>query len=155
MELYRIGQEAYAGDLSGNGSRLFGGRWNSEGVYALYVSASRSLALLETLAHTPAKMLQEKVYMLISISVPDIIPLQTVDTKKLPAQWDAFEAHPFTKQTGDNFLLHQKKLLLRVPSALVHEEYNYILNPLHPEMKQVKIVHRRQLKFNTRLIKAF
>ena len=60
MELYRITQEKYADDFSGNGARLYGGRWNSEGLYAVYTSASRALALLETLAHVPAKMLQEK-----------------------------------------------------------------------------------------------
>jgi RES domain-containing protein len=155
MELYRISQEFYAKDLSGNGARLFGGRWNSEGTFALYAAANRSLALLETLAHTPAKILQTKVYILTSLSVPDTIDMQVVNVKKLPPGWNAMEIQRYTQKVGDHFLLEKKKLLLRVPSVLMPEEDNYVLNPLHPAMKQVKIVSQRPLQFNTRLMKAF
>jgi len=83
MELYRITQEQYADDLSGNGAKLFGGRWNSEGHPALYAASGRALALLETLAHTPAKMLDAKPYILVTIFVPDAIVVQEVDFEKL------------------------------------------------------------------------
>ncbi len=105
MELYRITQEIYAGDLSGNGAKLFGGRWNSEGLPALYAASTRSLALLETLAHTPAKMLQVKVYMLLTVIVPyTILPL-VIELRKLPDGWDAPDIRPFTQKTGDRFFL--------------------------------------------------
>ncbi|MBI1781418.1 MAG: RES family NAD+ phosphorylase [Sphingobacteriales bacterium] len=155
MELYRICQENFAEDLSGKGSRLFGGRWNSEGNYALYTSSHRSLALLETLVHTPVKILQQKNYMLISISVSDDISVQTIDIKKFPEHWDETNIHFFTQKKGDEFLAAKKKLLLRVPSVLVKEEFNYIINPLHPDMKQVKIIQQRKLNFNDRLLRAF
>ena len=67
MEIYRIAQQLYAEDISGNGAKLYGGRWNSEGLTALYTSFSRSLALLETLAHTPAKMLQQRAQLLLQL----------------------------------------------------------------------------------------
>ena len=152
MELYRITQEIYAGDLSGNGAKLFGGRWNSEGLPALYAASTRSLALLETLAHTPAKMLQVKVYMLVTIIVPDTILPQVIDLRKLPDGWDAPDIRPFTQKTGDSFLLAKKNLLIAVPSVLLPEENNFVLNPLHPDAKKIKIVHSRRIHFDKRVV---
>ena len=155
MELYRICQEQYAKDLSGNGSSIFGGRWNSEGNYALYTSFSRSLALLETLAHTPVKILQQKKYILVTLHLPDAIAPQVIDIKKFPSGWEKINIHYFTRKTGDAFFAAGKKLLLKAPSILMPEEYNYVINPLHADMKQVKIINQRQLSFDNRLIQAF
>lgn len=151
MELYRIAQEQYAEDLSGNGARLFGGRWNSEGQFALYTSSTRSLALLETLAHTPAKLLQAKTYLLITLMVPDTTAIQALDPKKLPDGWDDVEISPFTQKTGDQFLIAQKKLALVVPSVLIPEEMNYVLNPLHTDFRKVKIINKRRIQFDNRV----
>ena len=155
MELYRITQELYSTDLSGNGSRIFGGRWNSEGHYALYTSANRSLALLETLAHVPAKFFRAKKYMLVTVFVPDKASLRFIEEKDLPGNWDALDVLHVTQKIGDNFLDEQKGLVLRVPSVLMPEEFNYIINPLHSSMKQVKVIHQRAIRFNDRLIKSF
>lgn len=151
MELYRIAQEKYAEDLSGNGARLFGGRWNSEGQFALYTSFTRSLALLETLAHTPAKLLQAKTYLLITLFIPDTTTIQSIEAKKLPHGWDDVEISPFTQKTGDQFLIAKKNLALAVPSALIPEELNYVLNPLHADFKKVKIVNKRRIQFDNRV----
>ncbi len=155
MELYRITQESYSNDLSGNGSHIFGGRWNSEGRYALYTSANRSLALLETLAHIPAKLFRNKKYILVTVFLPDKAPLKFIEEKDLPNNWDALDIQQVTQKIGDNFLEEQKGLLFRVPSVLMPEEFNYIINPLHPSMKQVKVIHQREVRFNDRLIKTF
>ena len=151
MEVYRIAQAKYADDLSGNGARLYGGRWNSEGNFALYTSFSRSLALLETLAHTPAKLLQVKEYILITLFLPDLINIIQVDYKKLPAGWDGTEIKLFTQKTGDDFLAAQKGLVLKVPSVSVPEEMNFMINPLHADYKKVKIIHRRRINFDKRI----
>jgi RES domain-containing protein len=151
MELFRISQELYASDLSGNGARLYGGRWNSEGLFAVYTSSSRALALLETLAHTPAKMLQEKNYILVTISLPDSILPQEIDKEKLRTGWDSPDTRPLTKRMGDNFLRSKSGLLLAVPSVLVPEENNFILNPLHPDMKKIKLLHKRRIHFDKRV----
>jgi RES domain-containing protein len=151
MELYRIVQEKFADDLSGNGARLFGGRWNSEGLFALYTSTTRSLALLETLAHTPIGLLNEKIYMLITIQVPDMLKPEVLDRGKLAAGWDAPDTRPLTKKLGDKFLKEKNGLLLAVPSVLVPEEYNYMLNPLHTNMRKVKILHKRRIEFDSRV----
>lgn len=151
MELYRITQGLYAEDLSGNGARLFGGRWNSEGVFALYTSSSRSLALLETLAHTPAKMLDAKTYYLITLSVPDKIPAQKILLSNLSHGWDAPDTRPFTKKLGDHFLYDKTNLLLEVPSVLMPEEINYVINPLHADIRKVKIINKRRINFDKRI----
>ncbi len=151
MELYRITQENYAEDISGNGSRLFGGRWNSEDNYALYASSTRALALLETLAHTPAKMLRSKVYILISLFVPGGAGIQKIPVDKLLKGWDTTDTPFYTRRIGDEFLYANKKLILEVPSVVVPEEMNFMLNPLHEGMKKVKIVNKRRIVFDSRL----
>ena len=151
MEIYRITQKEFAEDLTGNGSRFFGGRWNSEGFFALYASSSRSLALLETLAHTPAKFLDVRVYLLITLSVPDNILTQKVSVKNLLPGWDAPDTRPFTKKMGDAFLSNKKNLMLEVPSVMMPEEINYVINPLHKDMTQVKMVNQRRIYFDKRI----
>lgn len=150
MELFRIAQEQFADDLTGNGSRLFGGRWNSEGIFAVYASYSRSLALLETLAHTPAKMLGTKNYQLITLRVPDIITIEEISFINLPVGWDAPDTRLYTQKLGDKFFQNNSRLMLAVPSVLMHEETNYVLNPLHTDMKKVKIVNKRKVYFDKR-----
>jgi RES domain-containing protein len=155
MELYRITQEKYAVDLSGNGARIFGGRWNSEGLFAMYTSSSRSLALLETLAHSSAKMLSERIYLLVTFSMPDTIKREELDKNKLFDGWDAPDTRPVTKKLGDNFLRSKSSLLLSVPSVLIPEENNYLLNPLHPDMKRIKLLHKRRIQFDPRVAGNF
>lgn len=150
MELFRIAQERFADDLTGNGSRLFGGRWNSEAIFAVYASSSRSLALLETLAHTPAKMLGTKNYELITLRVPDIIQIEEISFANLPIGWDAPDTRLYTQKLGDKFFQANTRLMLAVPSVLMHEEVNYVLNPLHADMKKVKIVNKRRIYFDKR-----
>jgi RES domain-containing protein len=151
MEIYRITQQQFAADLTGNGARLFGGRWNSEGFFALYTSSSRSLALLETLAHTPAKFLDVRAYHLVTLSVPDNLLKQKISVKNLLPGWNAPDTRPFTKKIGDTFLSNKKNLLLEVPSVIMPEEINYVINPLHEDMKQVKIVNERRIYFDKRI----
>ena len=152
MQIYRITQKEYAEDLSGNGAQLFGGRWNSEGFFALYASSSRSLALLETLAHTPAKMLDVRVYHLITLSIPDNIVTQKLSLKTLLPGWDTPDTKSFTKRIGDLFLTNKKDLILEVPSVMMPEEINYVLNPLHEDMRQVKLVNKRRIYFDKRVV---
>lgn len=151
MELFRITQENYAEDLSGNGAKIFGGRWNNEGKYALYTSTSRSLALLETLAHTPAKMLSSKDYILITLHIPDNTAREKISSDKLLSGWDTTDAGFYTKKIGDQFLIENKKLLLEVPSVVLPEEMNVVLNPEHVEMKKVKLIHKRRIIFDSRI----
>lgn len=151
MELFRIAQEKYSDDISGNGARIYGGRWNSEGLFAVYTSSTRALALLEILAHTPIKMLNAKKYWLITLSLPDSIETNEIDKNNLHAGWDAPDTRPLTKRLGDQFLRAKNALLLAVPSVLIHEENNYLLNPLHPDVRKIKLTNKRVIEFDRRL----
>ncbi len=151
MEVYRITQEIFSEDLTGNGAKLFGGRWNSAGISALYAASSRSLALLETLAHTPPRMLQLKSYMLSVIEVPDAASQEIITIQQLPGGWDATGYHDFTTRTGDGFMRASKKLFLCVPSVLMPEENIYVINPRHADMENVRIISKRVIRFDPRI----
>lgn len=111
--------------------------------------------MLETLAHTPVKILQKKKYILVTLYIPDSTLAHTIDIKKFPEGWQQTNIHYFTRKAGDNFLTDGKKLLLKAPSILVPEEFNYVINPLHPGIKEIKILKQRELSFDNRLLRAF
>ncbi|PJJ79609.1 RES family NAD+ phosphorylase [Mucilaginibacter auburnensis] len=149
MILYRLCKCVYADDLSGNGARLYGGRWNSEGRAMLYTASSRSLAVLEALVHlSPTNMPDD--FCMLTIEAPDDYTILDVET--LPKDWREYPEKQILKQTGNNFLKEAKHLLLQVPSALVSEEFNYLLNPMHPNASSVKTISKRAFSFDERLL---
>ncbi len=149
MLLYRITKCMYAGDLSGTGARLYGGRWNSPGQAMVYTASSRSLAVLEALVHLqPTNMPDD--FCLAVIKAPDDV--EETDAATLPANWHEYPEHYILQQTGNRFLQKQKHLLLKVPSAIVKEEFNYLINPAHPEALKVKVMSRQPFAFDTRLV---
>ena len=150
MILYRLAKEAYVDDLSGTGARLYGGRWNSKGRATVYMASSQALALLEVLVHLPA-VIEPKDYFLASIEVPDTSIMQ-VNIKDMPVNWNAMQPPTILKKIGDDFISENKYLLLKVPSAIVPEEFNYLLNVHHPEMKNVRVISKELFSFDKRLI---
>ena len=80
---------------------------NSEGHYALYTSGSRSLALLETLAHTPVTLFRNKKYILVTVSILDKASLTIIEAKNLPPNWDTLDIQYVTQKIGDKFLHEQ------------------------------------------------
>ena len=150
LQIYRIAQEPFAMDFSAKAAWMYGGRWNSEGQFALYASASRALALLEILAHAPAKMLTIKPYILLTLEIADTQPVEQIPLRMLPENWNISGWERETTRLGDDFLKKGKDLLLMAPSVIMPEEWNYVLNPLHPDMKRIKILHRRTITFDKR-----
>ncbi|MCW3116377.1 MAG: hypothetical protein JWM28_459, partial [Chitinophagaceae bacterium] len=145
MILYRVVKRIYAEDLTGTGARLYGGRWNSEGRSVVYLASSRSLAVLEALAHlSPTNMPDD--FCMVTIEAPDNFAEVNIDT--LPSKWHEYPEQNILKQIGNNFLREAKHLFLKVPSALVKEEFNYLLNPLHAKAKAVKVVSRKAFSFD-------
>jgi len=150
MILYRITKCNYAADLSGTGARLYGGRWNSEGKPMLYLASSRSLAVLEVLVHLDPLIIPGN-YCLTEIEVPDV-EIITVQADQLPADWRDISGPVVLRQLGDAFLKKQEYLLMKVPSSIVPAEYNYLLNPLHPDALRVKLLKRDPFSFDRRLL---
>ncbi|XHR92703.1 RES family NAD+ phosphorylase [Mucilaginibacter sp. UC70_90] len=141
MILFRITKCNYATDLSGTGARLYGGRWNSEGKSMLYLASSRSLAVLEVLVHLDPLVIPGN-YCLTEIEVPDS-KIITVEAEQLPEDWRDISGPVILRQLGDAFLKKQEYLLMKVPSSIVPAEYNYLLNPLHPDSFGVKLLKKR------------
>jgi RES domain-containing protein len=150
MLLYRISKCNYIEDLSGTGARLYGGRWNSIGKPMVYMASSRALATLEVLVHLPPALIPAD-FCQATFKVPDD-DVQVLDMAKLPANWQEYPEPSRLKIMGDAFLKARKHLLLKVPSAVVTEEFNYLLNPAHSNIGAVTIVDVRPFTFDERLI---
>lgn len=149
MILYRIARCIYADSLSGEGSRLFGGRWNSKGKPALYLASSRALAVLEVLVHLPPLIIPDD-YCLAEIEVPDN-NFTEIFVKDLPEDWRNVSPPALLKKFGDDFLKNDAHLLMKVPSSVVSMEYNFVVNTIHPVMKKVKVVKVEPFEFDERL----
>ncbi|POY38426.1 hypothetical protein C3K47_03230 [Solitalea longa] len=149
MNVYHIARNEYINDLSGAGSRLFGGRWNSIGTSLIYTSSTRALSVLELLAHLPATQLPVN-YSVIHLSVPEEHVIN-LDLHLLPLDWKKFPSPFSLKFFGDDFVRQSGGLVLKVPSALVEDEFNYLINPGHADMKKVEIVKVKPFAFDDRL----
>jgi RES domain-containing protein len=152
MILYRLCKKAYINDLSGYGAEINGGRWNGKGTPALYTAASRALAVLEIAVHVPFGIIPINYYM-ISLEVADSSGLTKIEAPNLPDDW---ARNPFPRSTqyiGDDFLKANEHLMLQVPSAIVAGDFNYIINPKHPDFKSLKIIMTEPFEFDSRLFK--
>lgn len=149
MELYRVGKKKYIEDLSGTGAKLAGNRWNSKGTAVVYASATLSLCLLECLVHFPPAYIPDD-YAFVKLFCPDD-SLTEIMVDILPEHWKQQADDARTKQIGDDFVGEQKHLWMKVPSAIVATECNYILNPHHPRFSEVRILEVKDFIFDNRL----
>jgi RES domain-containing protein len=149
MILYRLTKKIYANDLSGAGAKAFGGRWNSKGNAMLYMASNRSLALLEVLVHLTPIIIPDN-YCMITVKVPD--DTEVFDISILPENWTESADELDLKKTGDKFLRENKNLLLKVPSSIVVDEFNFLINPAHPLASKIKIVSILPFSFDSRLL---
>ena len=147
---WRICAERYAADaLSGEGARLHGGRWNPPGVPAVYLASARSLAVLEILVHVrDAALLNGRPWVLIPVDFPAAL-VQSPST--LPDNWDLYPASPESAALGGAWLKQGRGVVWRVPCAVVPGEWNYLLNPLHPDWNQVRMGEVESFSFDPRL----
>lgn len=150
MRLWRITRRAFQA-LDGEGARLFGGRWNSEGVPVVYTSSTLSLAALEYLVHVQIEDVPADLVSL-EIDVPDDVRAEQVHTFDVPEDWNQVEDHPACAALGDVWAAEASALILRVPSAIIPHEQNVLLNPRHPEMGRVRVTAVREFAFDPRLL---
>ena len=148
MIVYRITNSLYKDDISGEGAKIKGARWNSRGASMLYTSEHISLCSLEMLVHIGLNNIRNNFYLL-HIFVPDEEPVAEIKLNKLKTNWQEDEA--YTSFIGDQFINANQSLLLKVPSAVIHEEFNLLLNPLYPSFKKIKTVKSRECIFDKRL----
>lgn len=151
MEVFRISKFKRARDLSGFGASLKGQRWNRRGTFVLYTASHRSLALLEVLVHI-GEYYPEDDYAIITLDIPDN-QIVSLDTFILPKDWaKIFDAGVLASFT-DHWLKTEQSIALGVPSAIVPQETNYLINPLHPDFQDVKIKNIEKFTFDERFFK--
>ena len=150
MLVYRITLPKFANDLSGEGSRIFGSRWNHKGIYCLYAAESRALALLEFSVNTRIHDLPG-LLSVITYNIPESIhQLRVTD---LPANWDNPIVTDKTRDFGTNLLNESNAVAIQIPSVVIPQEFNFLINPRHPEMKKVTIADISPFSFDVRLKK--
>ena len=150
--LYRIAKTKYIEDLSGEGARLYGGRWNPKGYPALYTTDSTALATLETLVHHRNSTVPKN-RSIITLELPEKIEISTIVKKDLPERWWIYPASSELSQLGKKWLDANKTVVISVPSAIIYEGEgrNYILNPRHKDYAQLKIVDISDYNYDIRL----
>ncbi len=150
MRAYRIVNHKWrTSALDGEGARLYGGRWNHPGYSCVYLASSRALAALEMLVHlTPKTRSVRFSFVEVNLSSLSIEKIST-----LPVGWDETLPSGATREAGTEWLRSKRSAVLQVPSVLIQEEPNYILNPSHPECEDFFPVSARDFFFDPRLKK--
>jgi len=148
MRLWRISNHA---SLSGDGGLHASGRWHSRGRRVVYLADHPASALVEVMAHLEidAEDLPTH-YQLLGVEVPDSAAVTALGENELPADWR--EQLPLTRARGDDWLRACATALLRVPSAIVLEAANYLLNPAHPDAARITIASAIRAAFDPRLM---
>ncbi|MGB3508612.1 MAG: RES family NAD+ phosphorylase [Microcoleaceae cyanobacterium] len=124
--------------FKGEGARRGRGRWNSKGTALVYASATLSLAALETLVSMEIENFGN-IFVSIGVKIPDNFPIKQLDESVLPPNWRDTLPPRFLASIGDRWLASKSTAVLRVPSAIIPGEYNYLINPLHPDFEKIAI----------------
>lgn len=149
MKVYRFSKCGFIRQLDGFGAFNYGGRWNNKGHAVVYTAGSRSLALLEALAHIEHPPIPD--FCIAKIFVPDDA-IQTYPFEDLPLSWKSYPEPDILKAIGDSFLDIKASMVLKVPSVIVSEEFNFLINPLHPRIGEVKIIEVVNQEIDDRLV---
>ena len=147
--VWRIARRRYALDRLGKGARDEGGRWNRPGTAVIYAGRTIGIAALERLVHLADVVPPDLV--LVRIDLPDDCSTEQTTIATLPPDWDAVPVAPGTMEFGTRWAQENRSLVLDVPSALVHEEANAVLNPNHSEFVGVKMTIERDFQYDGRL----
>jgi RES domain-containing protein len=151
MIVYRLGSERYPAN-DGSGASLYGGRWNHKGTPVIYTAGSRALCALEILANADELASD---YVVTPIEVPDDLVVRMLSIEELPTNWDAGEPTNDTRTIGTDWANALTSAVLRTPSAVIPREYNYILNPRHPDFARIAFFSPEPFYFDDRLGRAW
>jgi RES domain-containing protein len=155
--VWRIDRQKHAeNSFSGIGAKLNGGRWSSVGMGFAYSSATLSLSTLEKLVHMQLRHFSSKQNLVsFSAEIPDTVPIEQREETDLLQNWRSAEPYyPELISIGDEWLMSARTAVLRVPSAIIPQEYNYLLNPAHPDFAHIKIGAPETFDFDKRLFKG-
>ena len=149
MEAFRITTKKWANKLTASG---FAARWNSEGIFVLYAAENRSLACLENLVHRNGFGLNDN-FCVITISIPDHLKTTEISIGNLSEGWDFQDeaAHLICRNFGDQWIFDQRYAVLKVPSAIVKNEFNILINPNHKDFGKIVLKSIEKFTFDNRL----
>ena len=151
MVVWRLALSKHAAP-DGEGARRYGGRWNRPGTPVVYTSGTLSLAALEYLVHVDSDILPDG---LVSIraTIPDSIQIETLDISDLPGDWKDEIIPASLQELGTTWANQGKRPVLKVPSAVIEHEWNYILNPRHHDFSKIIWDASVRFSFDPRLLK--
>jgi|SRR6056297_694572 len=148
MIVYRITTEQWANQLHASG---YAARWNSKGNFVIYTASTRALACLENLVHRSGEGLN-RIFKTVEIDIPGSLTIQNVLRTQLKDDWTKRENYFQTRTIGDEWLKEKKSPILRIPSAIIPEEHNYLINPEHPDFQKISIKRISDFLFDNRLV---
>ena len=149
MIVYRLTKEKYKNELSGKGAEVSGGRWNNKGRQVIYTGESRALCTAEVAVHTPLGIVPVNYY-LQSIKIPKV-DIVEISISQLSKSWRNFPHEISTKIIGDKLIDENQHLIIKVPSAVIQDEFNYLINPRHKLFPKVRLLKIEEFKFDRRL----
>jgi RES domain-containing protein len=135
--VHRICKARYANEIfTGNGGLTAAGRWHRKGRRVVYTAQSLSLAAFELFVHLGR---HDTTIALVCgrADIPDSVPIETVDRRRLPSNWNESPPNPATAALGDRWLKEKRTAVLQVPAALIPDEHDYLLNPEHPQFLKI------------------
>jgi RES domain-containing protein len=147
MLVYRITTEKWAGNLRGSG---YAARWNSNGVFVCYTGSSRALACLEMVVHLNSDRLKS-IFKMSIVEIPDEVKLTEINIADLPDNWTDHDSYEQCQKIGDKWIQDFETCVMRVPSAIIKHEYNFLINPQHEDFKKLKIVEIEDFEFDLRI----
>jgi RES domain-containing protein len=137
--------------LSGEGARLYGGRWNRKGVPLVYTAATQSLAVLEMLVQDEPLRAR---YVMIEVRIPKGVTVDRIAVEQLPSDWRNVVSRPRLQAIGTEWANERSAAVLAVPSAVIPAETNYLLNPLHADFRRIRIGKRQSFETDVRSIEV-
>jgi len=147
MLVYRIALAAYADKLIASGRAA---RWNPNEIKMIYTASSRSLACLENAVHRSQAGLNQ-LFNVMTIECPDHLAIKTINLRDLPDNWADFDQMRATQQIGEKWIKENETAILRVPSSIINEEVNYLLNLDHQDFKLIRLIKSQPFIFDKRI----
>ena len=153
MHFWRISKNEYALDRIGIGAMRKAGRWNKLNIPVIYAGTTVEIAAFEKLVHVEGALLPDDL-VLVKITLPDDAPILTPDINDLPENWDAMPSSNEAKEFGTRFVQENQYVGLIVPSAIIPEARNIIINTNHPEWAKGTMEIVRPFPYDERLWKS-
>ena len=146
MIVYRITTDKWCRNLQASGNTA---RWNTKGSFMIYTAGSRALACLENIVHRSGEM-GGKVYKVMLIEIPTSLKIHEIKKTSMHKDWKSLTNFSYCQQKGTQWLKESSTAILRVPSVIIEEEFNYLVNPQHSQFKKIKLVDVEDFSFDAR-----